>query len=138
MVHWKSILALALILWLSLQGIASVAMPFCRHAERTDVSAALGPDAHAAADHAAGVHDGSAAHHHASGDASHGSGHASDHGSKLSCNDCGTCQLACAPAMAASVWHALASPATSQRIAIDPSALLTFVPEQPNPPPLRG
>jgi len=133
MVRWKSILALALILWLPLQGIASVAMPFCRHAERTDVSADLGPDAHAA-HHATGAHREGSPHHHAGSDGSH----AADYGSKLSCNDCGTCQLACAPAMAASLWRALASPATSQRIAIDPSALLTFVPEQPNPPPLRG
>ena len=137
MVRWKSILALALILWLPLQGIASVAMPFCRHAERTDVSAALGPDAHAA-DHATGAHREGSPRHHAGSDGSHAAGHASDHGPKLSCNDCGTCQLACAPAMACSLWRALASPATSQRIAIDPSALLTFVPEQPNPPPLRG
>ncbi len=136
MARWKSILALALILWLPLQGIASVAMPFCRHAERTDVSAAFGTDAYA--DYAPGAHRDGSQHHHDASEDSHNAGHGSDHGSILSCNDCGTCQLACAPAVPSPLWQALAPPATSQRIAIDPSALLTFVPEQPNPPPLRG
>ncbi len=134
MVRWKSILVLALLLWLPLQGIASVAMPFCRHAESMQASTAHGSDSHA------GTHDPAT---HAGGDTGHpypmgADPHGGVEGSNLSCNDCGSCQLACAPVMASALWSMLAPPATSERIAMDPSALLTFIPEQPKRPPLRG
>ena len=134
MVRWKLILALALVLWLPVQGIASVAMPFCRHAEGADVAP---PDAPRAADHAPAVHVGDSEHCHPSADGEHDS-RAGDHSFSFSCNDCGACHLACAPAMTSALWDALALPATSQRIAVDPSSPLTFVPEQPKRPPLRG
>ena len=133
MVRWKSILALALVLWLPLQGIASVAMPFCRHAESADAATSVGSDAHAA-DHASAVHLGDSQHHHPHGDDPKGV----DYGFALSCNDCGACHLACAPAMTSALWGALALPPALQRISVDPPPPLAFVPEQPKRPPLRG
>jgi hypothetical protein len=117
---------LLLLLWLPVQGFAAVAMPFCTHAMTSpgapNTAEPFATPAHHATDHAA---------HHAQTDR-----HApvTVH-EGLSCNDCGACHLACAPAVPASAQLALV--VTSETHADrDPSAPRVFVPEQPQPPPL--
>ena len=124
-------LVIALLLaWLPVQGIAAVAMPFCRHAM-----------------HQAPV-DVHAGHHH--GGSGNGVGHHADHGSStldevpstasvLNCNDCGACQLACAPAAPPAALAFALPPALAGVFALDPPEPRAFVPEQPQRPPLtRG
>ena len=120
--------ALGVLLWLPLQGIAAVAMPFCRHALN-------GPQSHAVAsaiEHAA--HRDHAAHDGHDGHDTHGP---SDTGSSLRGNDCGACHLACAPAVAPAAAGTLLAPVASERLIADPSKPRAFIPEQPKPPPLQ-
>ena len=86
------------ILWLPLQGVVAVAMPFCPHS--------LGRPA-------------------ISSEPEH---------SDLSCNGCGVCHLACAPAVAAATSLAFA-PADSIYSQLYSTFIRLFIPEQPQPPP---
>jgi hypothetical protein len=129
--RWKYIASIFVMLWLPLQGIAAVAMPFCRHAlPDTSMEPAMHGErqqgSHAQHEHAAD-HDG----HDAGADAP-------DPGSSLACNDCGVCHLACAPAVAPASSFSASNIMSGQQIAGNPSEPRAFVPEQPKRPPLRG
>lgn len=112
-----------LMLWLPLQAVAAVSMPFCAHAGPVDAARTAAPEQH---HHAGSVPD-SDGHGHQHGDQHPAAG-------SLQCNDCGTCNLACAPAVPASARLPLAAP-----VAVEPGFLAQsyglFVPEQPQPPP---
>jgi hypothetical protein len=119
-----------LLLWLPLQGLAAVTMPFCRHAQ-------AGAAADAAQHHGAGEH----AHH------AHHQGHSSDGAqhepaplpTSMTCNDCGACHLACAAAMLPATALRAAAAVTGQPDAAPPLAPPAHVPDLLNPPPLpRG
>jgi hypothetical protein len=115
-----------LMLWLPLQAVAAVSMPFCAHAGSRDAAHAAVPERH--------HHTGSMP-----GSDGHGQEQSDQHrhpaaGSLQQCNDCGACNLACAPAVPASVVLALAAPATVEPDFLAQSCGL-FVPEQPQPPP---
>jgi ferredoxin len=103
-----------LLLWLPLQAVAAVAMPFCTHGwSQTTLHGGSGHDHH---------HDPSqpASHHHASG--------------PQDCNGCGACNLACAPAIPASA-ALLSPPPVTAPLQLHLSRAGLFIPEQPQPPP---
>jgi hypothetical protein len=103
-----------LLLWLPLQAIAAVAMPFCAHASSP------------AAMHANGNHD-----HHP--DEPHSGPH-QHAGSLQDCSGSGACNLACAPAVPVSATLLSPPPVTVPPHFYIRSAGL-FIPEQPQPPP---
>jgi hypothetical protein len=108
-----------LMLWLPLQAVAAVSMPFCAHALPADA-------AYAAVQQ-----------HRHSGSMPDSHGHQADQhpaAGSLQCNDCGACNLACAPAVPASAMLPLAAPVTAEPDFLVQSYGL-FVPEQPQPPP---
>jgi hypothetical protein len=107
----RSLALLLLLIWLPLQGVAAIAMPFCGHQQ---VPAG-----------AAGGHDGDH-HEHASAD------HAVPPGN---CDDCGVCQLACAPAMPSQSSLPAMSAAT-QRATFVRGMPPPFVPDPLQRPPL--
>jgi hypothetical protein len=107
------VIALAL-LWLPLQAIAAVVMPFCVHGSSQSTM------------HSNSEHD----HHH---DGSHSEPHHQP-GGLQDCNDCGACNLACAPAVPASATLLSAPPVTAPLHFHFTRAGL-FIPEQPQPPP---
>jgi hypothetical protein len=110
-----------LILWLPLQAIAAVSMPFCPHGGLAQTSVR-------------------AHRHHA--DSTPGSGHHGvlhgDHqhptGGLQQCNNCGACNLACAPAVPVSVVL-LCVPATTVQPHFTADSSGLFIPDQPQPPP---
>ena len=126
----RRLLISVLLLWLPLQALAAVTMPFCRHTQDARVMQPSQEQAHAAHhvhaqhDHAAPVHPG------ADPGAPHGA---------IDCNDCGSCHLACAPAVLSRIVISEMVLANAGPDPLPCLAPLTFVPDQPNPPPLlRG
>jgi ferredoxin len=117
-----------LLLWLPLQGLAAVTMPFCRHALDADTQPAAQPQAHAQHSHHAQEHGAPVQER-----------HAADDPGGLACNDCGACHLACAAVMLSEPpVHTLALAAARVNLPppLSPPALVL---DQPNPPPLsRG
>src|SRR5262245_16276050 len=117
-----------LLAWLPLQGFAAVAMPFCRHALHTPVDASAGHR-----------HDGAAGGTEHRGHHGTASDEAPSTGKPLTCNDCGACQLACAPAAPPAVGVAALAPTHAGVFAPEPCEPGGFIPEQPKRPPLtRG
>jgi hypothetical protein len=111
-----------LMLWLPLQAVAAVSMPFCTHAGSADAAYAAVQEQH---------------HHSHSMPDSDSHGHQADQhpaAGSLQCNDCGVCNLACAPGVPASAMLPLAAPVTVEPDFLAQSHGL-FVPEQPQPPP---
>jgi hypothetical protein len=90
MPRWKMLVVLVMSLWLPLQGMAAVTMPFCKHS-----MTAAAADAHAVEHPVA--HGGQTAHHHDAHHAqmTHGAGHDATQ-SLAACDDCGQCALSCA------------------------------------------
>ena len=115
-----------LLLWLPLQGLAALTMPFCRHA--LDAGAQQAAHGQADAEHA----------HHDHGTPTD-QPRPGDQQGGLSCNDCGACHLACAAVMLpAPVLGTLAAVA-GRLHAAPPLAPPAFVLDRPYPPPLmRG
>jgi hypothetical protein len=132
MVLWKRVVALTVLMWLPLQGVAAIAMPFCRQA---DAPLAVG-------DASGGDHDHHGHHgdHHSQHDGDdHTAPAPSDDGIPLTCNDCGPCHLACAPAAVSAGTGAVVAVFTTERPFGEPSKPRAFIPEQPKRPPLlRG
>jgi len=114
-----------LMLWLPLQGVVAVAMPFCPHS--------LGLPGIASQPQAG--HE-----HHAHGTRSSAADSHSDHDpappehSNSSCNGCGVCHLACAPAVPVATSLAFAS-VDSIYSPLYSTLVRLFIPEQPQPPP---
>lgn len=124
MVPIRRVALFLLILWLPVQGIAAVAMPFCAHA--------LGHE-NAAAD----VQTGHEHHGHAHGPASDmhpGQDSEPANHPDLGCNGCGPCHLACAPAVPAAATLVLMS-AEGDYSPLCTTLARLFIPEQPQPPP---
>ena len=113
-----------LMLWLPLQAIAAVSMPFCTHGGMAGVAQT---SAHA--------------HHHhedsTPGSGHHGSPHRDRHsaaGALEQCNNCGACNLACAPAVPVSPLL-LAGVAITVQPHFSAHSRGLFIPDQPQPPP---
>lgn len=111
-------------LWLPLQAVAAVSMPFCAHAGPADAAHTAVPEQR----HHAGSIPGSDGHGHQH------DGQAPAAGPLQQCNDCGACNLACAPAVPTSVVVLLAAAVTAELDFLVQSHD-RFVPEQPQPPP---
>jgi hypothetical protein len=123
----RPLIALLIMLWLPLQAVAAVAMPFCRHAMADPgATANLSADVNALhAAHSAGQHP------------QHGGAHApadGDHG--LSCNDCGACHLACAPMLAPTPVALPPDEIPTRLMIAEPDKPRGFLSEQRTPPPL--
>ena len=122
----RPIVVLLLLLWLPLQPLAAVAMPFCQHSESTTFA---GDESAAAAGEQLGHHAGPS-----------GGGHkhhadAEDSAFSLQCNDCGPCHLACAPAIG--VATGVQVPQLSPHLFTVPQRVpLAHTLEQLDPPPL--
>jgi hypothetical protein len=118
-----------LLLWLPLQAVAAVTMPFCRHTFDSGMTASQEPAL--AAQHAH--------HQHEPGAPSGSPSSAADQHGGLTCNDCGSCHLACAPAVLSQLTSGQIVPLYT---GLDLPPFLTppaFVLDRPKPPPLlRG
>ena len=135
--RWRSILSVLIALWLPLQGYAAVAMPFC---QRNMAAASTNAGN---ADHSQHRHDGHSHTGHGvdrgsisqSADADSPQTAAMGDASGLACNDCGTCHLACAPAIVTivSVPLLIAGSVLESDLADSP---YFFYPEQAQRPPL--
>lgn len=112
-----------LMAWLPLQAIAAVAMPFCPHARAAGQAQVLGAAHQRHENHSAPGqhHHQHEAHHHAQGSLQH-------------CNNCGACNLACAPAVPASPLL-LAGPILTVPPQFSAQSAGLFIPDQPQPPP---
>ena len=111
-----------LFVWLTLQGIAAVAMPFCRgSSDAGQAAAALSTD-----------HQG----HHAHGAAAGHDQHEHDLPASAmhSCADCGVCHLACAPVVPTTITLLSPAPPSAAPHSSERSDGL-FIPDQPQPPP---
>ena len=131
---WKNCIVAFIALWLPLQGYGAVAMPFCEHGPAM-------PDSSAAVSAHMGTHDGHqehtgvAPHEHEADAQSASSDSSTDKHAGLGCNDCGACQLACAPLIVSTLTYF----ATTGSPAYDPlpvASLISFSPEQLQRPPL--
>jgi hypothetical protein len=105
----RRLVLILVLLWLPLQGVAAVLMPFCEQAQP------------AAAGHA-GHHEHQAADQHQP-PAPHG------------CDECGVCHLACAPGMPGAAGLLLGWTANGHTGSA-PQAPPQFIPDQPHRPPL--
>ena len=112
------------ILWLPLQGVVAVAMPFCAHATGHE-SAPSGLQADQ--NHHVHVHSPATDLH--PGDDPGPTKH-----SDFGCNGCGVCHLACAPAVPTTTTLAFAS-VDSIYSHLYSTLVRLFIPEQPQPPP---
>lgn len=125
----RRFIVFVLLLWLPLQGMAAVTMPFCRHAGDSGATQPAHDDSHAAHHAHAGHEDGVPADQVPS----------DDHGAGLMCNDCGACHLACAAALRSELAAAALQLITGGLQVRPPLAPPAFVLDQPSPPPLaRG
>jgi hypothetical protein len=112
-----------LMLWLPLQAVAAVSMPFCAHG--TAGSTTLAPSEehhhHAESGPASGPHAGHGDQHTAAADLQ-------------PCNNCGVCNLACAPAVPAAAV-VISAPFGDVQPQFSRQFPELFIPEQPQPPP---
>jgi hypothetical protein len=125
-------IALLMMLWLPLQGVAAVAMPFCMESARPGVDAATS-NPHLDHQHVAGVHSEDVNASKVPG-TSHTPRHG-EHSPHLQCNDCGVCHLACAPMVGVAVQTQVVPDSetfSSSPQAFPPAHLL----DPPHPPPL--
>lgn len=126
--RWQSILSVLIALWLPLQGYAAVAMPFCQHSMAGTSGAPTSADHTRHADGHAGMHH---------DDAGDPQSSAENEAGGLACNNCGTCNLACAPAIFALVTVSLLVADSVFESAFTDSPHI-FYPEQPQRPPLSA
>jgi len=103
--RWKNGIVVFIALWLPMQGYGAVAMPFCEHGPAMADSSAAVPFHTHALDGDEG-HANMPSHDH---EADHLLASSSDGYVGLGCNDCGACQLACAPLIVSSVPNVAAS-----------------------------
>lgn len=127
-------LVLLMSLWLPLQGVAAVIMPFCKHSlGNSGQSSAVH---HAALDDHSGHSDHEQGGHHGH-DAQQAHG---DSGSMLTaCDDCGHCHLSCAftlpsPALPNTAEISFATP---QTVAVLPRGIVPFLLNRPPLPALN-
>lgn len=134
MSRWKNLIIAFIALWLPLQGYGAVAMPFCVHGPAMPDSSAV-VSAHVGAQDGHQGHPGVPHHEHEADHQSASSHNSTDKHANLGCNDCGVCQLACAPLIVSTVTHL----ATLGSPVYDPppvASLISISPEQLQRPPL--
>jgi hypothetical protein len=132
----RSLLAALMILWLPLQGIAAVTMPFCVHGLGAPAVHSMPIEALAEAglqDSQPAAHDATDAHHHRNEHT--GTQHGSDPTGTLACNDCSMCHLACSPAVSTSA-PTVERAGSESPMHFFPTLPPLFVPELRKPPPV--
>lgn len=125
---FRILVSLLMMLWLPLNGYAAVVMPFCQHGGAGMIADGSMPSEN----HAGKTHQG-----HVGSHAEHGVGHsvpADDAGSKLACNDCGVCHLACSPLLMSEAAKFVPAGLAVFNVQKHPP-LISFSPEQPLHPP---
>jgi hypothetical protein len=132
--RWKNLIIVFIALWMPLQGYGAVAMPFCEHGPAMPDSS-IAVFAHGGAQDGHQGHTGVPHHEHEADPQSTSSDNSTDKHASLGCNDCGACQLACAPLIVATVtnFSTIGSPV------YDPTPVATVIsisPEQLQRPPL--
>jgi hypothetical protein len=112
-----------LTLWLPLQAIAAVSMPFCPHGGMAAAQASM---------HAHHQHE------HSTPDSGQQGAHGGDQhpaaGALQQCNNCGACNLACAPAVPVSTML-LSGTTVPVQLHFSAHSPGLFIPDQPQPPP---
>jgi len=127
----RSLVAFFLLLWLPLQAVAAVTMPFCAHAGHSHESAA-------AAMSDVEEHD-IAFHRDRQGPLDSHHQHEPDSGSQvMNCNECGACHLACSPAAPATAVILAHTSLRQSYFLHTPARPALFVPEQRKRPPLAA
>ena len=136
---WKKVVFVFIALWLPLQGYGAVAMPFCDHGpSMPDSSAAVSAHANARdgnQGHVAKPTRDHATHDHATSQDSSKSDKSSQKHAGLGCNDCGPCQLACAPLIFSTAPH-ISSAGSPVYDPLPIASLASFSPEQLQRPPV--
>ena len=134
MSRWKNWIVVFIALWLPLQGYGAVAMPFCEHGPAMpDSSVAV--SAHVGVQHGHQGHTGIAHDEHEADSQSASSDISTDRHAGLGCNDCGACQLACAPLIVSTVtYFATTGSPVYDRLPV--ASLASISPEQLQRPPL--
>jgi hypothetical protein len=133
---WKNGVVVLIALWLPLQGYGAVAMPFCKHGPAMP-DAPIAASAHPDSQHSHEGHEGMHQEDPAAGHQSAKSDNSADKPGGLGCNDCGACQLACAPLIFSTVPYVVASGGT----VYDPlpvASLVSVSPKQLQRPPLAA
>ena len=119
-----------LLLWLPLQAVAAITMPFCAHAAPGHASghamAAQSHREHHAVDRPISSRSGESGHHHGKGGGSF----------PMNCNDCGACHLACSPTAPRDVVVVADQGPGAVYAEFSPTLPPLFVPEQRKRPPL--
>ena len=132
--RYRSILSVLIALWLPLQGYGAVAMPFCEHGPAM-------PDSSTAVTAHMGTQDGHPGntgvphHEHEADPQSASSDNSTDKHASLGCNDCGACQLACAPLIVSAVTY-FANTGSPVYDPLPVASLISISPEQLQRPPL--
>lgn len=138
---WKNWVVVFISLWLPLQGYGAVAMPFCKHgpampdssvAVPVQVDSQSGDFEHAHEGHAGMQHHDTAAGHQPADP-----GNSTGEEAGMGCNDCGACQLACAPSIVSRIANvvSLGSPVYDL---LPVESLDSVSPEQLQRPPLTA
>lgn len=126
--RWKTLLVLLMSLWLPLQGVAAVVMPFCQH------SLAAGQSSMLEGEHATA--HGDMMDHSAHQETTPSQQHDGSQYLLTACDDCGHCNLSCASTLPSTQLQAV----TSVQVAVAPYSILPalagVVPHRLNRPPL--
>lgn len=135
---WKTALVTLLSLWLPLQGLAAVVMPFCQHSfaadplDRTSVHGRHMNQDDMGKDHI--DHSGMSHGAHHSKPSQQDSG---DTRNLMSaCDDCGSCNLSCAPTLPSTAMQAVALPLAAGPPYSFLPALAGVIPHRLDRPPL--
>jgi len=139
--RWKNWIVVFIALWLPLQGYGAVAMPFCKHGPAMPDSSVAVPvqvDSQSAdLQHGHEGHAGMQHHDSAAGSQTVHPDNSTDEHAGLGCNDCGACQLACAPLIVSRISNvvSLGSPVYDL---LPVESLDSISPEQLQRPPLTA
>jgi hypothetical protein len=118
----RKLILCVVLLWLPLQGFTAVAMPFCRSTTgHWSQPTEREHEEQCPHQHGAQGRDGTDRHAHAPMD--------------VQCNDCGSCQLACAPAVPCKTVEIPTMSIRTLRFG-ESNLNVRFIPDPPNPPPL--
>lgn len=139
--HWKNTVVVFIALWLPLQGYGAVAMPFCKHGPAmpdasvvvsVQVDSQSGDFQHGHEGHAGMQHHDSAA-----GTQPVHPDSPTDEHAGVGCNECGACQLACAPLIVSRIPNVV-SPGRPVYDLLPVESLDSVSPEQLQRPPLTA
>jgi hypothetical protein len=129
---FRLLVASFLLLWLPLQAIAVVTMPFCAHSGHSHQSA-----------HPRNYLSAAEEHDHHDADRPSSSQHGHQHGESgtsllINCDDCGACHLACSPTAPAGAMVIGVTSLVQGYVELSPTQPPLFVPEPRKRPPVTA